>query len=401
MIKALKSDDNLLYFLYFLIILSPPIAMISGLFMAPWIGIIMLLMVYLVGLDIRRVRGDLTVTERGLIIWALLTCIWSISPLDSVAGASRLILMMVLSNIILLKHNKLKIEEGYFKKGIMASFVASIMIFLIEKFTHGAIIGYLRSIFQPYKDHYFYLFWLDRGCAMLSVFSWVPIYITVRDRSFIKAAVIYLATLFVLLISDSDSSLLAFICGGIAFAFSYFNKGKLRKLLSIFTIGYIFLMPAFAKMQEPEYLAQHPVKLPISHVHRLFIWKFAMKESADTKFFGKGIDTSRAIEVSESDMVYYEGIKISPMPRHPHNNVIQVYLELGIIGLILFGAFIWKLLDVFSNVSSRDKNYGSAIYGMFITYFVIGMIAFNMWQSWWIFVLLYGQLTMSLARSNE
>lgn len=401
MTKINKLDDNLLYFLYFLIMLSPPIAMLSGLFLAPWISIIMLIMVYLVGLNIKQVRSNITVIERALIIWAILGCIWSISPLDSIAGTSRLILIIVLSNIILLKHNMLKIKPGYFKRGVMASFIAAIIIFLIEKYSNGAIIGYLKDIFQPYKDHYFYLFWLDRGCAALSIFSWVPIYLAVREGSFKKAFGIYLATILVLLISDSDASLLAAICGGIAFSFSYFYKGKLKKLISIFTIGCIFFMPAFAKLQNPEYLAQHSMQLPFSYVHRLFIWKYAMKQSDDSRFFGKGINTSRAIEVSESEMVEYKGIKMSPMPVHPHNIVIQVYLELGIIGLILFSAFIWKLLDIFSQISSQDKNYGSAIYGMFMTYLVIGMISFNMWQSWWILILLYGQLTMSLARINE
>ena len=401
MTKIQKLDNNLIFFFYFAILFSPSLAMLSGLFMAPWIGMIMVVMILIVGFNFKEIRSDFSVTQRAIIMWTILSCIWSISPLDSLFASSRLILVFFACHLIEKKHHLLKFPVRNFTKAIGISLMAAASVFLIEKFTNGVIIGYLRGVFQPFKGHYFYLYWLDRGCAMLSVFAWIPIYLFVRSGDFKKACASYVLVLFTLLLSDSDASILAFIFGAAVYGMAYFLNGKFKKVITVLVLGYIFLMPTFSKVQDPRYLAENPVDLPISYTHRLFIWNFAMDAAKDTLFIGKGIDASKAIDVPDSKMITYRGVKMSPMPRHPHNNVIQIFLELGVIGLILFGTFIWKMLDHFSHVADKDRPYGSAFYGMFVTYFTIGMISFNMWQSWWLLVILYAYLTMNLAKANE
>lgn len=400
MTKLQRTDNNLLYFLYFTLMLTPPLAMLSGLMLAPWISIIMALMFFLVGFNIKPIRSDLKITEKAIMIWALLTCFWSISPIDSLFGASRLILIIALYHVILKNINLLKIPGDYFDRGMKIALIFAIVIFLVEKNTEGAIIGYLRGVFQPFKDHSFHLFWLDRGASMLSVFSWVPIYLFLKSNEIKKAAICYIAVLAVLLISDSDASIVAYICSAISFGLVYCFKGKFRKVISILVLGFIFIMPTFSKLQDPEYLAENPVSMPLSYVHRLFIWKYAMNISQDSLLYGKGIDASKAVDIAEHDMILYNDIKMSPLPRHPHNNVIQVALELGLVGLALFGAYIWRILGIFDNMAKRDRKYAASCYSIFINYFVIGTISFSMWQSWWLLAILYMVLTMRLAKDH-
>lgn len=399
--KLQKIDDNLVHFFYFTILLSPILAMLSGLFMAPWITLIMVMMLYMVGMNLKNVRSEFSVIERTILVFAFLSCFWSVSPIDSVMGLGRMALVIILLHIINQKIHMLEKPGIYFNKAIQASLFVAIIVFFIEKYTNGLIIGYIRSIFQPYKEQNFHLFWLDRGVSFLSVFSWVPIYLHIREGNYINALISYVAVLVALVFSDSDSAFLAYVCAGLAYLISYLYKGKFRKLISIFVLAYIVAMPIFSKLQDPHYLAENPTKMPISYVHRLFIWKYAMNISADKFYLGFGIDTSGVIEPTESEMVIYDGIKMSPMPRHPHNSVIQVMLELGAVGLILFAAYIWKMLDKFGNIARRDTVYGSSAYAIFINYFVIGLVSFSMWQSWWLMLILFIYLTMNLAKNNE
>lgn len=81
-------------------------------------------------------------------------------------------------------------------------------------------------------------------------------------------------------------------------------------------------------------------------------------------------------------MINYNGEKWHPLPLHPHNNILQITLELGIIGLILFLCLVYKYLKQINNIKS--SNFRAASYSCFINYYIIGMISYNIWQIWWI-----------------
>ena len=395
-----NKSNNALLALHLAIILACPLAMLSGLFMAPWIAIMMLLTVYLVGIDIRDATENFGWYEHAVILWVIASCLWAASPIESFFTSSRLLLILILTQIIHKKRHLIQIKHSKLLIGLLVSVVATIFIFFIESQTNGMIIKILRNIFQPYKVHHFELFWLDRGSSIFSIFSWAPIYLLLNSRQFLKAILTYIAVLVTLIFSDSDAALLAFILAGVTCLALYLSSMGLSKLLSLCVVAYIFAMPVFSKIQDPYYLDDTSGKLPISYVHRLFIWKYSANQSMDNLFLGKGIDASRHIEPTESDMVHYDGFKLSPFPRYPHNNVMQVWLELGLVGLAIFASYLWNILARFREMSKKNYAYGCTIHAMFINYFVIGMISFNLWQSWWIMVILFMSLIMNVVRDE-
>lgn len=379
--------------LLFLLITSPMVAMISGLFMAPWIILIMGIIIYLVGVDIYDIHNQFSYIEHVVVLFVIFSCIWSISPADSLISASRLILVMILAKVIAREshHITLPIQLPL----LLLSLGLSIFIFLVEKYNNGLVTIFFREIFQPNKAHYFGLYWLDRGCAFLSLFAWIPIYLFAKKGECKKAFAVYILALFTLVISDSDSSILAFVLASIAYLMSQYKAPS--RLLSYGIIAYIFIMPIFAKMQDPYVIKENISQTPLSYMHRLFIWQYAADSAMDNFLLGKGISASSHVEPDH--MIQYAGIKMSLMPRHPHNNVIQIWLEFGLVGLIVFAFFIRDILWKISRF--KDKHFASASMAIFTNYFVIGMVSFNMWQSWWLFTILYIMLLMNLVKNNE
>ena len=70
------------------------------------------------------------------------------------------------------------------------------------------------------------------------------------------------------------------------------------------------------------------------------------------------------------------------LPLHPHNTILQLWLELGLPGIIMYlglGVFIF----VSAVNHKRSKFESSMIIGQFITILVIANLSFGVWQTWW------------------
>ena len=69
---------------------------------------------------------------------------------------------------------------------------------------------------------------------------------------------------------------------------------------------------------------------------------------------------------------------------HPHNNVLQIWLELGLVGISIFliiHLFIWFFLYKklkFQNIKDI------LIVLPFFSILIINQISYGLWQTWWI-----------------
>lgn len=163
-------------------------------------------------------------------------------------------------------------------------------------------------------------------------------------------------------------------------------------------ILYIILMPIASKVEDPRLIAkEYGHVIPISYIHRLLIWNFVATTAIESPIVGQGIGTSKFTPIQDEDRFFYQNEMLSPLPLHPHNNVLQIFLELGIVGIALFGLYVWQILSRIGNVSVQNKDilWGATANAIFINYFFIGMVSFGIWQSWWMLSIL---LMMILSR---
>lgn len=127
--------------------------------------------------------------------------------------------------------------------------------------------------------------------------------------------------------------------------------------------------------------------------HRYFIWRFALERAEERPFLGWGFDTSRSIPGGHKSIDWGKEL----MPLHPHNEILQVWLELGVPGLLILAAVIWYLF--LPRGTSRGYLPGTewvrtATVGMIL---VVGSVAFGVWQSWWVAALLLILATLYLC----
>lgn len=386
-------------------------------------------------------------------LWCLITNFYSPNYPSSLFNYLQVCLIVLIGFIVNSNIDKLSINISKIKIYFIIGITAAIALFFIEYASHGIITRTFRTIFQPKSSSQFFLFILDRGCSLLSVLSWVAIAIIISYHRYLLALIYYLIIFYLLYISDSLASFLAFTIAGLVFLTNRLlvTKSLQSVFLKLFTLAMIsgsILMPIIAYKIQPHYASDHYAKfLPDSAKHRVFIWHFVAEQIIKKAILGHGFASSRNFKIDEKQMISYNQWTWSPLPLHPHNNIMQILLETGLIGLILFLSLIYKYIQKISNISlvqssksgkinrttennkkigvysndlenwnvrqelsersvhevreyantpqfcetnsSKQKsidvlNYKSVAYACFINYYIIGMISFNIWQIWWV-----------------
>lgn len=124
-------------------------------------------------------------------------------------------------------------------------------------------------------------------------------------------------------------------------------------------------------------------------LHRTMIWSYTSDKIKENIFFGKGLFSSRKLgethtielvdKTRDNKIILYPSI-----PLHPHNSVLQIWLELGIIGVFLYLSlhlFIWFFLCK----KLKLNNIKDIITALpFFSVLIINQISFGAFQTWWL-----------------
>lgn len=403
--------------IYVLVMLFPAVGLIAG-FSAAVIVPIWLLTILtalrgkiFINLQYATVKKTLLSTwklELLFCLWCLVTNFYSHNYPSSLVNYLQVFLIVLIGFIVNSNIDKLPINATKIKIYFIIGIVAAIALFFIEYLSHGIITRTFRAIFQPNSSGQFFLFLLDRGCSLLSVLSWLLIAILILYHKYLLALIYYLLIFYLLFISDSLASFLAFTVGGLVFLTNRLLATKALQsiFLKLFTLAMLtgsIMMPIISYKIQPYYALENYAKfLPDTAKYRVFIWHFVAEQIIKKPILGYGFASSRNFKVDKEQMVSYHQWTWFPFPLHPHNNIMQILFETGLIGLILFLSLIYKYIQKISNISlvqpsKYDKmnlaskeididtlNYKSVAYACFINYYIIGMISFNIWQVWWV-----------------
>jgi len=123
--------------------------------------------------------------------------------------------------------------------------------------------------------------------------------------------------------------------------------------------------------------------------HRLTIWQFTGQRIADRPVLGWGVDAARTIPGGEEEVQVSrlphgptDGLLEQLMPLHPHNAVLQWWMELGGVGVAMMLALLWTIVRRIET-SAPDRFAAAAWGASFVAAFSISAVSYGFWQSWW------------------
>lgn len=193
------------------------------------------------------------------------------------------------------------------------------------------------------------------------------------------AAAIALAVL-----TGSKSAVAGLAVAGLAFAALVtarrFGKGAAALLLAVAVAGGTALA---LKVPPPvvEGATHHFIMPGIIDAHRQVIWTFALEHFLQRPLVGWGLN---AINLLPEGKAIIPGFMVEYLPSHPHNWLVEVLAETGILGAGALVAVIgWALLRL-GRIYVRDRSANALIAVMALTVFwSAGAFNFSIWATWW------------------
>ena len=330
-----------------------------------------------------------------LVGWMAVSAIWAVDPADALHTAAKEGAIMLAGIMLLTVAARTDEEQRRRVRSALGTGVAIAMVLLAgEIMAEGWLIRLLRhDVGMPGVD---VLEDFNNSGAQVALWVWLAIpAIPARWRKAGQWAAIA-GTLALLGALEVATYVVAVVAGALCMVVIARAPRMATLGIAAVIIAGFLLAPQVPKwLPAPETLMTQELRLPRSLIHRVAIWQFAAERIAERPWLGWGAHASRHIGIrhvaglpesvrelarpngSDAERLAYFEVNI--LPLHPHDGMVQAWLELGVLGAVLGAAL--ALTALFAALR-RD---GPTAHGaLVVTAMVIFGMSFGVWQSWWL-----------------
>lgn len=361
-----------------------------------------------------RLPGLLTdfVPFAPLFGWMVLSVLWALDPRAALSLALRLTGLFVAGLALLqgLRRLPLPSVDGILQALAWGFLIADGLVVLDLGLLGGRIARLLHVV---HGDHYDLALFYGRGATIQAMLV-VPLLLGLWRRGARGLAAAQLAAgAAAILATSSLSAKFAFamaLAGGSAVAILPILRFALPSLLALGAVLLPLLLPYSPDPLTTCWLSNEKP----SALHRLYIWNFAAERIADRPIAGWGLDAARRIPGGDFPVVIRGcdaeqrptkrvAVNGTLMPLHPHNAILQVWLELGGIGVALgVGALLFILIRVQAGAGWRGRAAQAGVAASAGGAGVVALVSFGIWQEWFLSALfLAASIAMLAARFGD
>lgn len=261
-----------------------------------------------------------------------------------------------------------------------------IKYFVISIFLNLLIVSVYNFIYMDYSNPFSNE--VKRFKGYLNILTILVIMLPFLQKTKINV-IAYLLILPNLLISNSNAAILGILVSltGLLIYFIYQNFLKTKIfILFVFIISLISSFLVINKLPrefDKSSIQNSSMKIPTELIdtHRQYIWGFSLNKFFNKPLLGYGPDTSNFIEGSQEIIGSKNTGTMPYIPSHPHNFIIEILLDTGLIGLLSFTIFnLIYFFRIFNNLNSKGKY----LLVCFIFYFWgASLVNFSYWNGWW------------------
>jgi exopolysaccharide production protein ExoQ len=119
--------------------------------------------------------------------------------------------------------------------------------------------------------------------------------------------------------------------------------------------------------------------IPPSVLDRIEIWHHSATTVLDAPLLGHGIGAIRHLPLPVDPVIPYQ--YLVKAPTHPHDAAIQLWLELGAVGLVIFIIIVWLAVRT---VRGLQSPWQVAATGAGAALAFTAMVSYGLWQETWL-----------------
>jgi len=331
----------------------------------------------------------------AMLAFGAVSYLWTVNPDDTfskVAQLAGIFLPMTFLMPVLGRMN----EEELKRLGVYAAtgLVLGVAVFLLERFSNFALYDGLRGGFTTdVIDN-------KQNKAIVLLAMWAYIVFAFARKTWAKIALAVFAVLLAKLTYDSPSGSAKLILATVPLfvAFLMIVPVRISAVLTfVMTSFLVIAMPFMAHQIATKTQWPTSTVLNSSMKSRVEIWDQGARRAFEKPIAGWGLDSAPLIP-NRSEMSYTGKNYIHHM--HPHNGAIQIWEEMGLIGVamtcVLFFLFYTRICTL---SSTKAQRYAVFMWG---TVFAYTLSIWGLWQTWFMATLVFmGVMTWAGARYIE
>jgi O-antigen ligase len=231
--------------------------------------------------------------------------------------------------------------------------------------------------------------------ATLSAILTVPVLVGLWRLGTLRWVAAYVLLTTIAILETSSLSAKTALAGGLLAFAAVLTLPRLRWVM-LAALGFAavvspLLFPVTLDADATCWVANHKP----SALHRLEIWSFVAERIKERPMAGWGLDAARRLPGGASQVTIHhcdaadrpDGIALSSetLPLHSHNAILQVWLELGGIGVVLgFGPLMLVIWRAFRAPAWRTRPAQAMIAGTITAAILVGLVGFGIWQEWFL-----------------
>ncbi|TMJ54830.1 MAG: O-antigen ligase family protein [Alphaproteobacteria bacterium] len=307
-----------------------------------------------------------------LLIWAMVSALWSVDPWRSLALAARLAGILA-AGLALVAAVGCIAAPRRLVLSLLVGLAVGVAMVAIELATHGAL-GALVSerAYQATR--------LNQASVSFAILLAPASAVLVYRGHAVFALVIATATT-AAIFALSGTSAKAAVAAGLALGLLLY-LGQIRAAYAAAVISSILIITAplsFARLERFSGLTEAADRIKNSAGHRLMIWSFAGERIAERPLAGWGLDAARGIPGGKDPIRPGE----TWLPLHPHNAPLQVWLELGVPGAVLFALLVALPWCGLATVP-WPRIFVAAAGASLAIALIASLTTYGIWQEWWV-----------------
>lgn len=348
-----------------------------------------LLAAWLAGSEAPRLSPRLLLLLLLPLLWALASALWAFEPGSAAFLALRIFATLALGLLLAEGLGRLPLEvlQPAFR-WFLPGFALAWLVLLEERLS-GLFLLELVST-SPLSsarltDH------LIRSALGLALLAFAAGYI-LQARGPRWAVPALFAALFATLLAFPSSTALLGLALALPLLFVSLRRPRLgRGLLLAALLLALAAMPLLIAALGPLELWSRDW-LGVTARARAYIWDFTLDRILERPFFGWGMDAAPNIPNFGVEPFFRYETKVIPL--HPHSAGLQLWLDLGLVGVLLLLPLVLALWRGLAALPPRRAAYRIALAAMLL---VAASLSFGLWQSRWVGLALLAFLILRLA----